>query len=380
MRVCMMTSEIPQMSQGGVGHYVWELSRMLKQTGHEVTILTRGSWKSPERTVVQGITVYKIPYIPLYPFHAELHGVFAGRFLRLLAKRFDIVHMHLPLVSRAKTSIPVVVTVHSLPEIHSAALSSAKVRLFSPFLLWTERSVVNAADIVTTVSEFVADEVRKHLFAEGMQGKIAVIGSGVDHDFFRPAQDSASDPYVLYVGRLSPEKGVEDIIRSAGYVHSQYSDVRFILIGSGPLEQHIRKMATRDGIGGSFTFIRRADKASLRWYYSNARLFLLPSYYEGLPLSLLEAMSCGAPVVATEVGGTGEVVRQGENGYLVRPGDPQALAQAMMHLISNPRLGKEFGRNGRRRIIESFNWEKVLERLIACYIAAIDEGLEHSAI
>jgi len=380
MRVCMMASEIPQISQGGVGHYVWELSRTLQQAGHEVTILTRGSWRPPERTVVQGITLYKIPYLPLYPFHAELHGLFARRFLRLLGERFDIVHMHLPLVSRAKTSIPVVVTVHSLPEIQSAGLPSPRARLFSPFLLRTERSVVNEADVVTTVSEFVSDEVRKHLLAEGRRGKITVIGSGVDHDFFHPVQDSVSLSYVLYVGRLRAEKGVEDIVRSAGYVHSRYPDVRFILIGSGPLEQHVRTMARRVGLGGSFAFIGKADKANLRWYYSNARLFLLPSYYEGLPLSLLEAMSCGAPVVATEVGGTREVVRQGENGYLVRPGDPQALAEAMIRLISNPRLGKEFGRNGRRRIVESFNWERVRERLIACYLAAIDRGLERSAI
>jgi len=376
VRVCMMTSEIPPKSQGGVGHYVWELSRMLTQMGHEVTILTRGSWRGAEHRVLHGITIHATPYIPLYPVHAQLHSILARQFVSSGRPKFDILHVHLPLVGRVETSIPVVVTVHSLPELvrYPRSLSSLEEKLFSPFLLSTERTVVNKADIVTTVSEFVAEEVRKHLFFRNSQ--ITVIGSGVDHDFFKPISPSVGNSYVLYVGRLHNKKGVLDLVHSASYVHRQYPDVHFILIGSGPLERKIRKTVQKGGLVNRFKFIRTADKATLRRYYSNASVFLLPSYYEGLPLSLLEAMSCGAPVVATSVGGIKEIIKHGQSGFLVRPGDLEALAQSVVYLISNPLLGRQLGENARKRIMDSFTWKKVVERLVTCYVAALSENRE----
>jgi glycosyltransferase involved in cell wall biosynthesis len=157
-------------------------------------------------------------------------------------------------------------------------------------------------------------------------------------------------------GRFSPEKGFGDLVDAAAIVARELPDVGFLLFGEGPLGANLRAQIAAHGLQNQFVLAGFRDDLD-RWL-PNFDAFVLPSYTEGLPNVVLEALAARVPVIATAVGGTPEVLADGQSGYLVPPGNPTVLAQRINVLLRDERLRASMGMNGYYRVRDEFTFDR----------------------
>jgi glycosyltransferase involved in cell wall biosynthesis len=368
----MISLEFPPKS-GGIGSYVYNLSRKLVQKGHQVTVVTKGSSSLPREELIDGINLIRLPYLAVYPLHVWLHGVFVNRELKVLERRFTLVHVHSPGASVVRTRLPVVTTVHTPMKIDSryyevvdfySLADKLQSMLVYPLI---ERELFRISSRITAVSKSVARELGEY----GLDDKeIAVVGNGVDEKTFTPAcarKENFAERYVLYTGVLRARKGLFDFVRCAELVSRAYPDVKFVIAGRGPLLRKLEESVKRVRLQKQIIFLGYVDKNKFIQVYQNATVHVVPSYYEGLPTVLLEAMSCGLPVVATDIGGNNEVITPEVNGFLVPPKCPEEMAKAINRLLDDASLRENIGRAARRTIEKYYTWDKIADNILKCY-------------
>ena len=174
-------------------------------------------------------------------------------------------------------------------------------------------------------------------------------------------------PVVLTVARLDKQKGHTYLLEAI----RQVSDGIFLLAGSGPERPSLEAMARELGIWERVIFLGHRD--DIPDLLACSDLFVLPSIYEGLPLSILEAMDAGKAVVATAAGGTPELVREGETGFLVPKRDPAALACAIRRILSDPELNHRMGKAGRVRVQQEYSVKNMVQRITQTYEELLDQ-------
>ncbi|MFC1848232.1 glycosyltransferase family 4 protein [Chloroflexota bacterium] len=372
MQICMIAGEFPP-NCSGPGYHVYHLARRLVRRGHKVVVITRGTWQSNwRREFVEGVEVFKVRYMPVYPFHTRLHGIFVSRVLQRLGMDFDVLHLHSPLVPYLRSLPPYIATQHGTTRSdiemqNTHTLYSMGLKLFRHSLIAADRKISRNASIVIAVSRSCAIELQ-HVYGV-CADKIVTIPNGVDTDFFVPVEtlDIVRGPSILYSGRLDARKGVEDLVPCAAHICSQRPEVRFVIAGDGPLASKMKRMVSAANLDANFRFVGFLNHRHLLEHYQQASVFVLPSYYEGLPLSLLEAMSCGIPVVATDIDGNSEVIADGETGLLVPPGDPHRLAVAILKFLDDDGFRRQIGASARRHIAQNYDWELIVDRIERAY-------------
>jgi glycosyltransferase involved in cell wall biosynthesis len=188
----------------------------------------------------------------------------------------------------------------------------------------------------------------------------------VDRVFTLPQQAHQSTPVtIICVGRLSPEKGHITLLKALAQLKNLQLQAKLILIGEGKLQSILIEQATQLGIIGLVQIL--GSRRDVIEQLVNANIFALPSEWEGISMALLEAMAAGLPVVATAVGGTPEVVIDGETGYLVPPRDPASFANALSRLIQDPGLRQRMGMSARQRVCDQFNIRHTAQQILALY-------------
>lgn len=200
--------------------------------------------------------------------------------------------------------------------------------------------------------------------------KVEIIRNAVDVHRFRQQSDGAlrrqlggvpARPIVLALARLDAQKGLFDLLEAAARV----PEANFVIAGEGKERESLEDKARMLAIDGRVLFLGHRD--DVPELLASCDLFVLPSLYEGFPLSVLEAMAAGKPVVATAIGGTEEAVINGGTGLLVPPHDPAALAAAIRSLLSDPPLGRRLGLAGRERALREFSAEKMVQEVSELY-------------
>jgi glycosyltransferase involved in cell wall biosynthesis len=370
MHVCMVTSA-PIPPEEGVGHYVWNLAQQLIRKGHAAEIITRGKPGPSVRERLGQVTVWRPAFAPLYPFHVHLHSLFVNRLVARLEGQVDVYHVHTPLPPVLRTHRPVLLTVHTPMRADARAvplrdLSSFLIKLQLPVSSRLERGLLRSATRVTAVATSVADELHEY----GVDpAQVAVLGNGVDHQRVAPGHTRAGGPpYILAVGRLDQRKGFQDLVACAQSVCQRDSQVQFWIAGKGPMEATLSAAIERAGLEDRVRLLGFvADRAELVRLYQEATVFAHPAHREGLPTVLLEAMACGTPVVSTAVSGALDVIRSSENGMLVPPQKPEAMAEALVALLGDPSLRDRLGHSARQTIERHYSWDAISERYVACY-------------
>src|SRR5665647_3494819 len=273
MHVCMISREFPPVT-GGIGYYVYNLSKGLVKKGHNVSIITRGSTGKVEKEVIDGIEVFKATFFPLYPFHMVLHGFFVNSLLNSLRSEVSLVHLHSPLTPKVKTDLPVLTTVHTAMRIDSryhevvdpySFAEKVQSMYFSPHV---ESQLLRLSDIVTAVSPSVADELTGY----GVDSsKVEVMWNGVDEKIFFPIRNNEKlEKYVLYTGVLRARKGLFDLIKCAILVNKIIPDAKFVICGTGPLLQKLKEQVQSVGLEKKIIFLGRVDRKKLIKIYQNA--------------------------------------------------------------------------------------------------------------
>jgi glycosyltransferase involved in cell wall biosynthesis len=223
----------------------------------------------------------------------------------------------------------------------------------------TLRLLGKADRIVSLCSEATSELLSAGIPAERLQQ----ISNGVDPALFtvRAGPRTAGKKLITFIGRLDGFKGVEHLLEAFRRVIESGVDASLKLIGNGPAEGNLRSLAASLKIQDKVSF--RGREENVLKDLSETDVFVLPSLAEGMSNVLLEAMSCGLPVVATGVGGALDMIRHGRNGILVPPGDPEALRDAMVYLLGNESAAISLGKEARKTVEERFT----LSGAVDCY-------------
>jgi glycosyltransferase involved in cell wall biosynthesis len=230
--------------------------------------------------------------------------------------------------------------------------------LYSPL----ELEILENANLITSVSTRVARLIKAFY---GFDSK--VIGNAVDTDFFVPSKPCHNSKHVLWVGRLIYVKGVFDLVKCAEYVCKEDPSISFSVAGRGPLMKPLKKLVKNRGLEKKLIFVGQLDRANLRRYYQNSAIFVLTSHVESFPTTVLEAMSCGIPVVATMAGDVPKVVKDGKTGFLVPPKDSKAMARRIIYLLNDEGLRKRMGKASRKLVENEYSWNRISDEIIGCY-------------
>jgi len=166
---------------------------------------------------------------------------------------------------------------------------------------------------------------------------------------------------VGYIGRLSEEKGILNLVGAIPFVLKKRVKTRFLICGEGSLASKIREIVKINGLEQNVQFSGWVPHSAVPRYLNELKLFVLPSFTEGLPNILLEAMACGTPVLATPVGTMSEVIRDRETGFLLESNDPKHIADRIIELLSKPELLEKVSINAHRYVRENFSFQKTLE-------------------
>ena len=197
---------------------------------------------------------------------------------------------------------------------------------------------------------------KKNIIYNGVNTSLFTLGR--DNRIFRETFSIKEEQTVIgYVGRLSPEKGLEVLLDAMAEIAADRNDISLVIVGKGPMDYtgrlHLR--ASRNSLDDRVFFA--GYHQNLQEVYPSFDLLCLPSFTEAFNRSIIEAMSCGLPVIATGVGGNDEAVADGESGYIVPPGDPVALAGAIRKLTDDPALMSTMGTTGRNIVLQRFSIE-----------------------
>jgi len=395
MQVLLLTNEYPPNVYGGAGVHVEYLARELAKL-IEVDVRAFGEQDEQAGSLkVKGFA----PAHDLGGAPETLRPVL-GAFSRNLAAvaepiSAEVVHCHTwysllgGILAKLAYGLPLVVTTHSLEPLRPWK----REQLGGGYEVsaWVERTAIEMADAVIAVSRETREDVIR-LFNIAA-GRVHVIHNGIDTDEYRPtdATDAldrfgvdAATPYVLFVGRITRQKGIVHLARAIRHLDP---GTAVVLCAGAPDTPEIgREMEaavdeTRRTHPHLTWIAEKVDKPTVRQLYSHAAVFCCPSVYEPFGIINLEAMACETAVVASDVGGIPEVVVPGETGLLVpfepaegdavAPRDPDRferdLAAAITDLMADPDRRAEMGRAGRRRAIEHFAWSSIARQTVQVY-------------
>jgi glycosyltransferase involved in cell wall biosynthesis len=243
-----------------------------------------------------------------------------------------------------------------------------KARLLRLFLKFGLNAACRSAN---SIAVFQNEEDQAQLVRDCVvqQNQTRVIrGTGIDTDRFRPTSDKSGEPIILLPCRMLWDKGVGEFIEAARLVRRKKSNVRFVLAGrcdeDNPASIQLEQLHQWQEEGVIEWWGHRSDMPAV---FGNASVVVLPSYREGLPVSLLEAAACGKPIIATDVPGCREVARHRVNGLLVPRMNALALADAISMLVDNPELRNELGRRGREIVLKEFSCTIITRQTVALF-------------
>jgi glycosyltransferase involved in cell wall biosynthesis len=292
--------------------------------------------------------------------------VFGSWTIARLARRekFDIIHVHWPF---PHVLFGVLAKRFGQSRLYSS-FYGVEIRLLKRKMAVLRRPfsiLVNKSDRVTAISTHTAGEL------SGMIRQPVHIIPFSSATGSRAGKTSDRRE-IIFVGRLVSRKGVRYLLEAFQRVHRSIPH-RLVIIGGGPLRAELEAAAVELGIAGRVKFTGLVSDDELNRYYRSCSFLVLPAVYdekgdtEGLGVVLLEAMSCGKPVIASGVGGITDIVADGENGLLVPPADAEALSRAIMALAKNGRLRRAMGRAALGTVDGKFNWDKIVNDLIGLY-------------
>ncbi len=349
-------------SIGGVQIHVRDLAASLQAQGHSPTILTGGDGPFVEVLRATGIPVVVLPHltVPIRPIRdlRALREIRAA--LRDAAPDLIAVHSSkagiLGRIAGRSLNIPVLLTAHGWN--FTPGISAVPAAMYRQI----ERSAGPLATRIITVSEFDRQLALEARIAA--EDRIVTVHNGMP-DIPPPlrARPDRTPVRLMMVARFGPQKDHPTLLRAlAGLQHHSWE---LDLIGDGPLMGQMESLAASLGISGRVRFL--GQRMDVDQILASAQVSLLVTNWEGFPLSILEAMRAGLPVVASSVAGIGEAIDDGDTGYLVPRGDVELLRDRVERLLTDPMLRLRLGRGGRTRYEQHFTLDHFVARTLAVY-------------
>jgi D-inositol-3-phosphate glycosyltransferase len=393
---------------GGMNVYVRELTRQLGRIGVHVDVFTRSQDEHVPHVLHDlgfGNRVVHVPAGPEVPLPKEeltdYIDQFVGGIRDFAASKgltYDLIHSHYWMSGlaaealKAEWHIPMIQMFHTLGVMKQRVARSSE-ELEGEYRLNGERRVLRVADRIVAATQ--AEFAQLQWLYQADTRKIVVIPPGVDLSRFYPIPaDEAKEAIgvdtcnrmLLFVGRIEPLKGIDTLIQAIALMRQNGTlgeEVCLALIGGetdvSPQNvsqemARLQEMRQQYDLGNFVTFLGQRSQETLPYYYSAAEAVVVPSVYESFGMVALEAMACGTPVVASEVGGLAFLVQDHKTGFTVPFGEPQALAEKLADLLQDENMRRSMGAQA-ATFARDYSWEKITNRVKSLY----DEVLEVSA-
>jgi histidinol-phosphate phosphatase family protein len=385
---------------GGQNVYVYHVAKCLARAGHRVDIFTRRD-DSALPLIMEWLHGVRIVHVPAGPprFVAkedllECMEEFARYFVEFArAERYELAHANfwmsglVALRAKQTLGLPFAITFHALGRVRRLHQGDAD---HSPAdRCAIEDQVVAAADCI--VAECPQDKADLMQWYQADPARIAVVPCGFDPVEFSPVRRAqaravvgleAGEHIILQLGRMVPRKGIDNVVRALGLLAVRHQVAARLVIVGGATETpcpeatpeigRLQQLAQAEGVAEQVLFVGRRDRASLKYYYSAADVFVTTPWYEPFGITPVEAMACGTPVIGAAVGGIKFTVKDGHTGYLVPPQRPDLLAARLAHLLAHPGLRARLGTQAISHVLQRFTWETVGAGLLAVYQRAVE--------
>lgn len=357
---------------GGIENYVYQISKRLVEKGHEVTVYTLNIPKTKKYEIIDGIKIHRFESI-----FSILNNHFSIQMLTELLKKnnYDIIHAHGYLqfstnyatISVFKNKTPLIITSHGSPDYEGWA-NYISILYHKSLGLWT----LSKASVVIALSASQSRILDKY----GAKN-ITIIPNGIniqnielesDCNEFRRKYGLTDESIILYVGSIIPRKGIEYLVDAMKNMNS--NTVLIIVGGTLKGEEKYKEkldLKIKEENIQNVIFTGRINDKMLKQAYTIADIFVLPSFAEGLPTVLLEAMAYKKAIIASDIPGNNDLIKNKHNGILVEPRNSKKIADELNHLISKPTERKLLGIDAYNTITTEYAWDKIVERIEAVY-------------
>lgn len=383
MNILFLSREYPPNIIGGVGTYMEEISKEIARLGHRVYVITGGNGGKTREEYNRGITIIRTESSGKKPdeiFRNKIektlerfeYSYLVAHILGEIVKKYsiDIIestdaraegfwyylwNRHIPLVIKLHTSETLVFKLNHEP-----------VTLDIKLLKRLEEFWLLQADRIVGVTRAIAEISARYYKINNK--RIRVIPNPVDVDLFVPCNEGIDPLNILYAGRLEFRKGVHVLLRAIPQILRQVPEASFTLVGADcGMRDYLLQKIKENGCERNIHFIEHLPRHKLVEYYQRCSLAVVPSLWENFPYVCLEAMSCGKPVVASKTGGIAELIEDGIDGVLVRPGSANELAQKVITLLSDEKIRLNLGSKAREKMVNEFSPRAVAEKTLSIY-------------
>ena len=373
MKVSIFTLEYPPNVYGGVGVHIKSLVKYLSNYV-EVEIRTLNANRNSD---VKEYEFWDI-FDGKYPWDKVLSAISLNLAMVREPVDADLIHTHTwytnlaGFMAKKLHGKKMIATVHSLEPLRP--WKREQISSGYELSVWMEKTGLENADGIIAVSQGMKEDIGRIYGID--ERKIKVIYNGVDVEKFKKTEkrdildELGIEPgYVLFVGRMTRQKGLDTLIEASKYIRGK------IVVVTGKEDsketyEHYRHLL--EGEKNIMWYHRYFTMEHLVQLYSHAAVFVTPSIYEPFGIINLEAMACETPVVGSNVGGIKEIVQNGINGFLVEKNNAKQLAEKVNLLLKDESLRREMGKNGRKRA-EEFSWEKIARETYRFYEVILNE-------
>jgi 1,4-alpha-glucan branching enzyme len=391
LRILMLAWEYPPRIIGGLARAVCDLSKQLAVLGHEVHVITCHVPDNPIYELDEGVHVHRIPLLQsLQPvsfldwiFQMNLAFIDAMVKLSTEGLSFDLIHGHDWLVYYAakqgknELGAPLAVTIHATE--HGRQRGKLTTELQQRIHL-LENNLTHAADVVIVCSQAMAEEVC-FLF-QLPPSRVVHIPNGIDPDLNKyPIHGEVNglllqactlveeERLLCFLGRLVHEKGIHILIEAMHLIIQRLPNIKLVIAGVGPMQEQLQAQASF--LKEYVYFVGFAQEADKIYLLQHAELCIIPSLYEPFGLVALEAMAHELPIVASDIGGLSEIIEHGVDGCKVPPGDPVALAEQIIDLLTHPARSAQLGQRAKQKVHSQYHWSLVALSTSAAYDALL---------
>ncbi len=382
MRVLLLNYEFPPVG-GGAGYATAKIAESLVRKGIEAEILTSRIDGEVDGEPVHGVPVHRVWSWRVDIHDCGLRGAYtyvltaAAKLQRLRAERhYDLEHYFfslptglLTLVPQAQTQTPYIVSLRG-SDVPGYDRQNQKLERLHALMRPVTRRIWRRASKVVALSNALAETARQ----TAPEVDVEVIPNGIDTQQFVPpdTRQRHSPVRLITVARLLKRKGIHTILEACA--KPSRLPVQLQIVGTGPYEAKLRQMVDELCLSDRVQFLGFVPNEELPAYYQNADIFVLPSATESFGLVFAEAMACGLPIAASDVGGIPETVRDGVDGLLCPPDDPMALRGNLVRLMSDFEGREEISQSQRLRILKHYPWDQIAERYADLYASVLEAG------
>jgi glycosyltransferase involved in cell wall biosynthesis len=396
MRICFLIRSMPAIIKGGMENHTFLLATELVKKRHDVTILTTSHPGGSEHEEVNGIAIYYLKNTIPGKYSRSWWTASAQKFEELHKKNpFNVIHSQsagayslLMKGLNKRYDVPVVITFHGFSYdniknvirnpfssgTHSHSFKSLLATLPELYsLVSRDLGFIRRADALIAVNESQMQSLHEVLFH--LNTPVFLIYNGIDTDFFSPVPTRSvrglygikpDDILLLSVSRLTWAKGVQYLISALPALLNRHN-IKLIIVGTGNYKFALRTIVKKLKLDGYVFFANFVPDEDICAFFNSCDIFVNPTLYDVSPLTLLEAMACQKPVIASTLGAIPAIIDHGKEGLLVPSGDVDALTRSIDYVLSNPPLMKSLGSNAREKVLKEFSSESMCEKVIRVY-------------